>query len=343
MASSTAPAEDVAQRRAVPWEIRLVDAAPLPPVLTGLLLVMALTAIGFAYHTLLLGLPLFPSRPEGVFPFNDAPRNALLSATLFSYSLCALGYGAIELTKDVIRMGIVEDATLDAPHEGLVASRRWGVFGVGVALLFNAALHVAIGDPGWLNWLLTFAPHLIFQMLFGWCMARTIYFVSTAAPDLARATREGDVDLLDLRPFHALGRIAVRNALLFIIGTSLIIPWIFVPGLSPLFLTMLVVAVPASLLLPLAPLHRVRQRIQAAKQSALGAIDAELRELRDANGSAPAGRMADLFAYRSHVEELNEWPLDASMLLRIGLYLLIPLASWVGSAFVERLVDTALD
>ena len=34
---------------------------------------------------------------------------------------------------------------------------------------------------------------------------------------------------------------------------------------------------------------------------------------------------------------------DSLTLARFGLYLLIPVASWVGSAFVERVVDTALD
>ena len=34
---------------------------------------------------------------------------------------------------------------------------------------------------------------------------------------------------------------------------------------------------------------------------------------------------------------------DVEYLWRFGLYLLIPLASWVGSALVERMVDVALD
>ena len=35
--------------------------------------------------------------------------------------------------------------------------------------------------------------------------------------------------------------------------------------------------------------------------------------------------------------------IDARAAGRLGLYMLIPLASWVGSAFVERFVDAALD
>ena len=39
---------------------------------------------------------------------------------------------------------------------------------------------------------------------------------------------------------------------------------------------------------------------------------------------------------------VSEWPFDARSLGRLGLYLLIPLASWIGGALVERALDRAL-
>ena len=154
------------------------------------------------------------------------------------------------------------------------------------------------------------------------------------------------MDLLDLRPLQLVGRLAVRHALLFILGTSLMIPWIFVPVLSPVFVVMAVGGAAASLLAPVVPLRWVRRRIADAKRASLAELDRELRALRDAEtpgDAGPPGRMADLLAYRAYVESIREWPFDASTRLRFGLYLLIPVASWVGSAFVERMVDTALD
>lgn len=53
-------------------------------------------------------------------------------------------------------------------------------------------------------------------------------------------------------------------------------------------------------------------------------------------------RVDELLAWRGWIESLREWPIDASGLVRLMLYLGIPLASWVGGALVERLVDSAI-
>jgi len=41
-------------------------------------------------------------------------------------------------------------------------------------------------------------------------------------------------------------------------------------------------------------------------------------------------------------ENVREWPVDAPVLLLFGLFALLSLASWFGSAIVERLLDTAM-
>jgi hypothetical protein len=40
---------------------------------------------------------------------------------------------------------------------------------------------------------------------------------------------------------------------------------------------------------------------------------------------------------------LDEWPFDASTFRRFGLYLMIPLGSWMGAALVERLINGLLE
>ena len=52
--------------------------------------------------------------------------------------------------------------------------------------------------------------------------------------------------------------------------------------------------------------------------------------------------LVELGAWREQIERAREWPLDAAILRRFGLYLLIPVVSWVGGALVERIVDSAL-
>ena len=93
---------------------------------------------------------------------------------------------------------------------------------------------------------------------------------------------------------------------------------------------------------------RGTQRIRDAKQAELERIHAAIKG--DASGlsrSAIAGRsepvgLADLLAYRDFVESVREWPFDAPTRMRVVLYLGIPLGSWLGGAFVERLLEAAL-
>jgi hypothetical protein len=63
-----------------------------------------------------------------------------------------------------------------------------------------------------------------------------------------------------------------------------------------------------------------------------------------ARAAAPAdavsgGRLADLLAYRSLVEQVSELPFDSPALRRIALYLLIPVGSWVASTLVQHVAE----
>lgn len=93
------------------------------------------------------------------------------------------------------------------------------------------------------------------------------------------------------------------------------------------------------------PIVGVRRAIAAAKTHELAWCNREIRRRRDAlerrDGGEGAG-LADLVAYKDHVAGVREWLLDAPTLARFGLYLALPLGSWLGGAVVERLVDAVL-
>jgi len=152
-------------------------------------------------------------------------------------------------------------------------------------------------------------------------------------------------DLLNLDALEVFARLGLRlmlvllgAAIFFAPGaaleasfeTSSLLDWVVVLLSLPWVLLGL-----ATLLIPFWGLrHRIRDAKLAALAGDAGAL-----------GGSPIGRDAgrltavDLLAYRDRVESLREWPIDASVVGRLGLYLLIPLASWVGAALVERLVD----
>ena len=94
------------------------------------------------------------------------------------------------------------------------------------------------------------------------------------------------------------------------------------------------------------PVRGIQQRAHRMKLAECQKVDAELRRVRNASLGGDAvsqERLAGLLAYRRHVEDLPEWPFDTSTRTRFTLYLCIPLVSWFGGAFVERLMSSVLD
>ncbi|MEM7413617.1 MAG: hypothetical protein AAF430_25515 [Myxococcota bacterium] len=108
------------------------------------------------------------------------------------------------------------------------------------------------------------------------------------------------------------------------------------------------VVVVQNLTLLLRPLRGIRDRLREAKRAELGRVDAAIRgEAGALDGSLIGAReapgLADLLAWRRFVEAVPEWPIDASTLGRLALYVGIPLFSWVGAALVERMLDAVID
>jgi hypothetical protein len=188
-------------------------------------------------------------------------------------------------------------------------------------------------------------------MLLFWLIGRAAWFTLWGSPaDPGEAVSRLDVDLLDLTPFHVIGRMSLRFALLWIVGTSIGSLLFLTPGITlglsaPLIGVMiptLCIAAAALLL----PARGVQRRIAGAKQAELERVDTELRRVRDAaleGDERSQDRLAGLLSYRSYVSDLREWPFDTSTSRRFALYLLIPLGSWFGGAIVERLLGAVID
>jgi len=184
-------------------------------------------------------------------------------------------------------------------------------------------------------------------LLLGWIGGRNCYVGSAGIWDRPGPQRS-DVDLLNLEAIYADGRSGLRGSLVFFIVIAiaglLVFPevgsglWV----IGPLFVFNFGMGVA----ILLAPARKVRSLIRDVKQEELARLEPLLRQARDDTLSGDAstqGRLTDLLAYRTQVESTREWPFDSSTLLRFGLYLLIPVASMVGGALMERVVDMVLD
>jgi hypothetical protein len=202
----------------------------------------------------------------------------------------------------------------------------------------------------WNHWSPESTWHRFLSPVVGWWLLRLAGLMLWDSRFTSRLAAKIDrIDLLDPRPLEAFVRFGLANALRvtgFVALFSFLLIDLARYAWMVGFVAVVTVAVAtAALLLPVRGVHR---RIRDAKQAELAAVHAAIRGEPEAlKTSALAGRreaptLADLVAYREVVAGVREWPFDAPTYTRFALYLLIPLGSWLGGAFVERMVDALL-
>jgi hypothetical protein len=90
----------------------------------------------------------------------------------------------------------------------------------------------------------------------------------------------------------------------------------------------------------------VRETKRAALREVRAAIGRDRIAVIDPGnpGSADAAaRLPALLAWEARIAAVSESLVDADVLRRMGLYLLIPVASWLGSALIEWLLGAVLE
>ena len=152
------------------------------------------------------------------------------------------------------------------------------------------------------------------------------------------------LDLLDMQPYQPLIRQGLTNALL-VIGMVSVISLLGVesrywPTLVGYWIGFTVLAWIGLML----PLRGIRNKFRLTKNKQLDWCRQRLKASRDVlkTGSGEGRSIADTLAYQTMINDLRNWPFDNSTLFRFTLYLLIPLGSWLGGAFVERGLDLFL-
>jgi hypothetical protein len=167
-----------------------------------------------------------------------------------------------------------------------------------------------------------------------------------AAARLSQLTSErARANLLDLSGFRPLTRNASRLALLWLIVNAIGLPVLIAPpaavsaeamrSVLAMFLVPLIFVVGALVI----PTEGARRVIRAAKSKELARVRGQIA---DARREREDERLPGLLAWESRVAGVAERPIDAATLRRVGLFLFIPLGSWVCGALVERLVETYL-
>jgi hypothetical protein len=169
---------------------------------------------------------------------------------------------------------------------------------------------------------------------------------------LARAfsqlgTRLRAVNLLDATALAPFGRRGLRSVLLWMLYLSLFSLQYIMGRAEPVLGLGLVFVVGIALTAFLLPVWGAHLRLRDAKAAELTRVRERLADARIHTFNTPAdegtgGRLADLVAWERRVSEVGEWPFGGSTLMRFALYTAIGLGSWLGAAFVERLLERAL-
>jgi hypothetical protein len=344
----------------LPWTFRRVLELPGPPLAIGagaFALLLAVDAAWFNATGMWQGFR-FEGIPIWLHPYGSV---SLGYAVTLGFSVMALIYLVRGAERDVSQLGPALDL-----EPGSLADRRREVLSVParslrvgtVIALAMAVIDVSFGfvymDLGRLGsasmaWLVTR------EVLCDLFVFRTFTWAIIVSLRLSRLARERVrirlLDLSTLRPFTQNG---VRLALFWLMLWAIWVPFLFLgPVEGDALLSMSAMLGAGSALSAIAvtlPTRGARRRLREAKAAQLAdvrdAIEIDRGASLDPNHpdrTAAAARLQGLLAYEARVEGISESLFDAHSLRRMALYLLIPLASWVGGAMIERLMDALLD
>lgn len=328
-----------------PWFHRLMCAVPGPPLLAALATTVCFAALGGAIFAIDGWLE---TSPGSTHRFSEGVGGgAVLALILWSGWFVVEGF-ASDLTalRPVVRCDAEEFERL---RDELTRFPRLGIAIASVAGSMVPLSYLAFGVLGFAE-NAGFRGIFVFAVLFvDWIIVGAMLYVAAVA--LVRLWRLGRdrvrVDVLDPGALAPFARFGLRLVLLLNLGGGLLVADAVVetPEYTLLWLAVfapIALLGLAALVVPCWSLHR---RMRDAKDAELARVRRALRgdraALRDSPLAAEAERLSlvELGVWLDRMESLREWPFDASALRRFGLYLLIPLASWVGAALVERLVD----
>jgi hypothetical protein len=330
------------------WIDRLYASTPAPAWAVGVGIAALLLALFAALSAATGELAEYLARGGSILRHRNA-RLGLVLPLLVAYAPTAQRQLALASRRNLESLRRATGVTAqEAPLAGLGLT-------IAAALLCLPLTALAIDrDP-----LLYFRPSYwgsgpFFNWLYGGLLCAVLGRFAHATARWARtfsqaARRLPEVDLFErawLAPFANQGLLC---ALLW-----LVVPALFAVNLGdaafqlvvpPLGLACLAIGSAALWL----PTSGVRQRLLAAKRAELARLHRALRGDREALRGLAVGRrapepgLADLLAYERFLQRLPTTPFEQGSWIRFGLYLALPLGSWLGGAFAERLLAALLD
>lgn len=321
-----------------PFLVRLFETLPGPFTLRCLLLVLILIT-PVVIGSLLVGELSTPLETASGDIYGMFPMSILLTILLV-YPIGA--YAALQR-----RAG------------GTLAGSKMVAFGMGMfglTLSIMAPLLEA-DESGWhpydiSQWFFESGHHRIITPFIGWHLGRALHALAAEARNMSNRIHSlQNFDLFDPAPLQAPVKQGLLNVAIVAGFAAMLSPFL----IDPRYYDMVAVMAPITLVFAsigfFVPARGVAQRIRREKDKALTQIAPEISARRRAietlkpgaaEWPAAAQQLESLIAYRTRLTAVREWPFDRSAVSRLGLYMLIPIASWVGAALVEQVIEGVL-
>jgi len=325
-----------------PLTLRIYDALPGNPLWIGIGFTIVLLLVFFVGRGLFAGAS--GSDPDDLRVAVTQILMTAYGASAYAYLLMAARRTTQNLSpvaRHVPEWHTIVDRAGRHPWWILILTGAGSYLILGVAVT-NATTLEPENPWDWQSWSYDVYWHRATTVFFVWWLACLCYVSVAESVRLSRLSEQIDsLDILELRPYRPLVRQGLTNALLVIgivsVMSLLAVESRYWPVLVGFWIGFTIMAWAGMML----PLRGIRKKIRAAKDKELDWCRQTLKIARDELKSGAGSRqsIAEITAYRTLIEDIRNWPFDNSTLIRFSLYLLIPLGSWLGGAFVERGVD----
>lgn len=322
---------------------RIVQRLQRNPAVLGLSISTSLL-IGLLLHEVILDrFPVIFGEEDLLRDFQTTVISILLSGYLVGayYAVMRSTRNAIDELNSAWKT-TTDTSTVDSI--GGIGKRGFFIMGlVGIFLATIMNQQMAESPWNWSTWEPEIWWHRILGLFIGWWFTWFATSVADSSERISRlTTRIGLVDLLDHSPWFPSVKHGLLLAMLTIGAISIGSLYLVDPELWLGVVIMLGFCVPLAFITFLLPVRGVQRRISKAKQSEIEWVRSRIRRSRtllDDSSSMSHGQMADLTAYLGLIERIPVWPFQTSTIVRLLLYLLIPVASWAS----KQIIETALD
>jgi hypothetical protein len=345
-------AAEVALIPSTPWTLRLFAASRVAPFWMGL----ALSAAWFSFYLLYTavlgdGLADFAAVAPRIWP--SELGWSLIIGMAPAVTAASLRGAARDL-QDLAPVLRASPAELDGLGREIATVPRGLLTAVGIGWAVVVAILMFQNDEVWIDGRRPSLgdPALIWfigrNVVNWWLISRALTIELVLARAFSRlGARLPEVDVVDRTSLAPFGRRGLRSVLLWMLYLSLFSVQYVLGSAQPILGMGLLVVSCIAIAAFLLPVWGAHIRLREAKAQELSRVRPRIGELRERALSArpdevTGGRLADLVAWEHRIASAGEWPFGGSTVLRFALYTAIGLGSWLGAAFVERLLGQAL-